>query len=187
MGDLIIYEKYWQRRVFIFLWPIFILSCQSKHGNVAAEQTAQYLQGYWVPQKIRWQIEDPRYRDSGRLFETAHFSTLCFERTNKFILFGSTQRHQSIDNDSIIFAGEPLVTVFGGSWQSINDTLLKVDYVPIEYNINPPDKRERHEQIKILLQKDTLLLFEGELYHRSYKYDKISQQTIERYKKHYLK
>lgn len=165
---------------------LFVISCQNNQGNVSMEQAAQYLQGYWIPQKVKWEIEDPRYKDSSRLFETAHYKTLCFDKANKFIFFGSTQRHQGIDNDSIIFAGEPLITVFGGSWQSINDTLLKVDYKPIEYNINPPDKRERHEQIKILLQKDTLLLFENELYHRTYKYDKISQQTIEGYKKHYL-
>ena len=165
---------------------LFAISCQNNQGNVPMEQTAQYLRGYWIPQKIKWGGDDMNSNDTGDVFRIAAFRTLCFENSNKFIYFVSTQRRPQNYNDSIIFAGEPAFNVFGGSWQSINDTLLKIDYKPIEYNINPPDKRERHEQIKILFQEDTLLLFENELYHRTYKYDKISQQTIEGYKKQYL-
>lgn len=121
------------------------------------------------------------------MFETAHFRTLIFNAPNKFIYFGSTQRHQNIDNDSLVFAGEPLFTVFAGTWKALRDTMLQVDYKPSEYNINPPDKRERHERVKIIFQKDTLLFFENQLYQRTDKYDAISVQTIEGYKKEYLK
>lgn len=120
------------------------------------------------------------------MFRTASFRTLCFDTTKKFIYFTSTQRHPRDYNDSIIFAGEPLVNVFAGDWQ-INDTALIVDYKPVEWETTPLDRTEKHEQIKILLDKDTLLLFQNKLYKRTLNYDKISQQTIEGYKKHYIK
>jgi len=157
-----------------------------KDGNKV--QSPKYLIGYWIPQEIAWGGDNPNGKDTGDVFRTAHFRTLCFDAaSNKFLYFASTQRHPRDYNDSIIFAGEPIVNVFGGSWKITSDTSLMVNYKPIEYEINPPDTSERQGHIKILLEKDTLLLFENTLYHRTNKYDKISQQTIEEYKKHYLK
>jgi hypothetical protein len=171
--------------IFIFYPVIFIfsLSCQEdteRHDSLN-------LSGYWIPKQVKWEIEDPRYKDSGRMFETAHFKTLIFNTRNEFIFFGSTQRHQRIKNDSLVFAGEPLFTVFSGKWKKINDTLLQVNYKPLEYNVNPPDKRERLQEIKILFHKNnTLLLFENQLYRRTDKFDSKSVQTIKEYKNEYL-
>lgn len=160
-------------------------ACNSEEKNASKNQYPKYLTGYWIPKEIKWEIEDQRYKDSGMMFQTSFFRTLCFDTTNKFIYLGATQRHQKSNNDSLVFAGEPIVTVFGGSWHLINDTLLKVDFKPMESDINPHD--EKQAQIKILFENDTLLLFENKLYTRTQKYDKISQQTIEEYKKHYWK
>jgi hypothetical protein len=171
----------------LLLLVLLNIACNNEKADTKKSLCPQYLTGYWIPQRIKWEIEDPRYKDSGRMFETTFFRTLCFDTTNQFIYFGSVQRHQKNDNDSLVFAGEPLVTVFAGSWEIINDTLLKVDYMPIEYNINPPHTKERHEQIKIKYDKDTLLLFDNTLYQRTNKYDSISRREMEEYKRHYLK
>lgn len=161
-------------------------ACNNEKKDANKSLFPKYLTGYWIPKEIKWGGDDLNSKDTGDIFRTVAFRTLCFDTTGKFIFFASTQRRPRDYDDSIIFAGEPAFNVFAGNWKNINDTLLKVNYIPIEYNINPPDTRERQEQIKIRYDKDTLLLFEDALYKRTSKYDKISQQTIEGYKKHYL-
>lgn len=173
--------------LFVCVLSAFIIfSCKAKNNRNTERKTSEFLLGYWIPQQIKWGGDDQNSKDTGDVFRTADFLTLCFDTTNKFIYFGSTQRHPRDYNDSIIFAGEPIVNVFTGNWKLINDTSLLVNYKPIEYEINPPDTTERHEQIKIIFEKDTLLLFENEIYKRTDKYDKISRQMIEVFKKHYL-
>jgi hypothetical protein len=173
--------------ILCFLIFIFSVSCKENDIERSEDHPLSHLSGYWIPKQVQWGGDDPNSKDTGDVFRIAAFKTLCFESDNKFIYFVSTQRRPRDYNDSIIFAGEPAFNVFAGSWKNINDTLLQVDYVPIEYNINPPDKRERNGQVKILFQNDTLLLFENQLYQRTDKYDAISIQTIEGYKKEYLK
>lgn len=169
------------------LLVLLSVACNNEKTNANKNQSPKYLTGYWIPQKIKWGGDNLNSKDTGDIFRTSDFLTLCFEPNNKFIFFGSTQRHPRDYNDSIIFAGEPLITVFGGTWKSINDTALIVNYKPIEWEINPPDTNERQEQIKVFFEKDTLLLFENTLYQRTNKYDSISRRDIEEYKKHYLK
>ena len=68
------------------------------------------------------------------------------------------------------------------------DTSLEVSYKVVAEGSTPADFSEKHEQIKIVYSSmDTLLLFKNELYMRTRKYDKISQRTIESYKKELLK
>jgi len=164
------------------------IACDNNKKNTTQERIyPKYLEGYWIPKDIKWGGDDSNSKDTGDIFRIAAFKTLCFRNDNGFLYFVSTQRRPHDYNDSIIFAGEPSFNTFGGTWKYVNDTSLQVDYKPIEYNINPPDTKERHEQIKVFFEDDTLLLFENKLYARTQKYDKISRQTIEEYKKHYLK
>lgn len=163
------------------------VACNNKKTEADTRQSAKYLAGYWIPQEIKWGGDNPNSNDTGDIFRTAHFRTLCFDTAGyKFLYFASTQRHPRDYNDSIIFAGEPVVNIFGGTWNFMNDTSLMVNYKPIEWEINPPDNKERQVQIKVFFSNDTLLLFEDKMYRRTSKYDRISQRTIEEYKKHYL-
>lgn len=170
-----------------FLIFCFVMSCRSKNEKFIKNRSQINLFGYWIPQQINWGGDDANSKDTGDLFRIAHFRTLCFDTLGNFIYLASTQRKPQDYNDSIIFAGEPIINVFGGTWKFFNDTILMINFKPIEHEINPPDNTEKQGRIQILFEKDTLLLFENKFYHRTYKYDKISQQMFEEYKNRYLK
>lgn len=124
------------------LLVMLTVACNNVKTDGNKNHVSKFLTGYWIPKEIKWGGDDLNAKDTGDIFRVASFETLCFENDNKFIYFVSTQRRPHNYNDSIIFAGEPSFNVFGGTWKSINDTSLQVDYKPIDYNISPPDKRE---------------------------------------------
>lgn len=172
----------------ICLLTILHVSCNNNSIDQQKKQSVKYLDGFWIPQEIEWGGDSPNSLDTGDVFRTAHFRTLCFDTlNNRFLYFSSTQRRPKGYNDSIIFAGEPIVNVFGGSWKSVNDTLLEVNYKPIEWAINPPDSNQRQTEIIVSMGNDTLIIFENTIYVRSWKYDQVSQQKIKEYKMNYLK
>lgn len=171
----------------LYLLILLNTACNNDKKDPGQYLYPQYLDGYWIPKEIKWGGDDPTSKDTSDIFRIAAFKTLCFKKDKGFLYFVSTQRRPHNYNDSIIFAGEPSFNVFGGTWKHVNETSLQVNYKPIDYNLNPSDSKEISQQIKVLFEKDTLLLFENQLYTRTVKYDKISQQTMEEYLKHYLK
>jgi hypothetical protein len=176
------------RLAILFLIAVLYVSCTNKGNDQQKRLTTNYLDGFWIPQSIEWGGDNPNGVDTGDVFRTAHFRTLSFDTiNNRFLYFSSTQRRPKGYDDSIIFAGEPIVNVFGGSWRYINDTLLMINYKPIEWEINPPDSNQRKAEITVSIGKDTLLFFENVVYIKTLKYDQVSQQTIKEYKKNYLK
>ena len=177
-----------QRVGIFFLLTVLYVSCTNNSNVQQKSLSANYLDGFWIPKEIEWAGDNPNGIDTGDVFRTAHFRTLCFDTiSNRFLYFSFTQRIPMGYNDSIIFAGEPSVNVFGGSWMPVNDTLLMINYKPIEWEINPPDSNQRQTEITVSMGKDTLLLFENMIYIKTLKYDQVSQQTIKEYKKNYLK
>ncbi len=168
-----------------FLCVTLIFSCKGKNGNLKKGEISILQSGYWIPKEINWGGDSKNSVDTGDVFRVAFFYTLCFDTANKFVLFASTQRHPRNYDDSIVFAGEPIVKVFRGNWNYI-DTSLEVSYKILPMSSTTLDTAEKYERIKVLnYSNDTLILLKNVLYERTEKYDKISQQTMEEYKKNY--
>jgi hypothetical protein len=127
---------------------------------------------------------DDAGKDTGDVFRTASFKTLCFDCSGTFTFFQSTQRKPKNYDDSLIFEGEPGVEVFKGMW-SRHDSVIEVSYKARNPRFTPVDSSEKHEKIGVVAGKDTVLLFQGILYRKEMKYDGISRRQIEAYKNAY--
>jgi hypothetical protein len=174
------------RVIEILCFILLFASCTEKKNKLAEEKKAISLSGLWIPETIKWGGDDIKSKDTGDVFRIADFLTLNFQNDGRFVFFGSTQRKPLHYNDSIIFAGEPIVNVFGGEWSYVDDTTLAVYYKPLEWQISPPDLGEKKEHIKIrVLAKDTSLVFENTVYHRTVKYDRVSKIEIEKFLQKY--
>ena len=95
-----------------------------------------YLSGYWIPTEIKWGTDDAAPADTGDVFRTAYFHTLCFDSVHRFTLFGSTQRQSASAGDSIIFAGEPVIKIFKGTWD-LQDTTINVTIAFCRWGLLP--------------------------------------------------
>lgn len=171
----------------IWLWIALFLACKDNKPDVKKgnEPGFKFLSGYWIPKAIKWDGDDPNPKDTGDIFSVAGFKTLCFDTAGRFVFFSSTQRRPKNYGDSIIFAGEPIVKMYRGSW-SLDDTLLYVYYKVVPEGPTIGDSIAKHEGIRIVYAAaDTMLVFQNKSYIRTNKYDKISRSTIEAYKKSY--
>jgi hypothetical protein len=151
------------------------------HGSDKAA-VPSYLSGYWIPTEIKWATDNASPADTGNVFRTAFFHTLCFDSVHRFTLFGSTQRQSGSGGDSIIFAGEPVIKIFKGTW-NLQDTTINVTCSLLLEESSTADTSGHRESLGMSYNPgDTLLRFNNQWYRRTDKYDQRSQQTIEKYK-----
>jgi hypothetical protein len=170
--------------ILISFCVIQFLSCKDKKSSAYKTDTSSFnfLSGYWIPKDIKWGGDDSNIKDTGDIYRIAGFETLCFDTPSKFTFFSSTQRRPINYDDSIIFAGEPIVKMFRGNW-SVDDSLINVSYKVVPEGSTVADSIASHKKIKIIYSvKDTMLFFENNVYLRTKKYDKASLATIESYK-----
>jgi len=141
--------------------------CKDNKSGIKKTGALKFLSGYWIPKEIAWGGDDLNSKDTGDVFRTASFKTLCFDTSGRFIYFASTQRRPKNYDDSMIFAGEPVVKMYKGNWNGI-DTSLEVSYKVVAEGSTPVDSAEKHEQIRVIYHSiDTMLLFRKQLYVRT--------------------
>ena len=164
-----------------FLIGVF---CRCADLSSKQQKSSGFLTGCWIPTNIKWGGSDSCTGDTCDIYRTASFITLCFDSAQGFTYFTSTQRKPLNYNDSLIFEGEPGIEIFKGRWQ-FNDTIVGVKYRLFYSGFVPQDTSLKHVEMKVYYGRDSLLLFDGELFKKTFKYDRLSRKTINRYKNEY--
>ncbi|HSZ32421.1 MAG TPA: hypothetical protein VK772_03875, partial [Puia sp.] len=77
----------------IWLCTSLSFSCKDSNSGIKNADAPKFLSGYWIPKEIKWGGDELNNKDTGDIFRTASFKTLCFDTTGRFIYFTSTQRH----------------------------------------------------------------------------------------------